>query len=442
MGLISTDKQLPKSMAKICILDILSDASRDHPLEQSDILARLVRKYGIGINRKTLHSHLSELVEAIDAIHYEEVDRTINGEVSPMMTNFWMEEEALFDDTEIAALIYSVLFSKHIYVKDKDSLIKRLESLSEFKLHHDMKNYLIDGMRRRDESNQLFWNLEVLNEAIQCKKLISFQLSTFDAEGKRITPKDRYDAIPLGIAYGNGDFHLIAYDLGTEFADMNLERIKGMVLGHGEKARDAKASGKYHLSSYRLDRMKDIRAFDDKFDWEEDFLEDGEDFGPEIIPPNIDFDMMEYFQKNSALFEGYEIQAVLAVSKNDSDIVPKLFDHFGASNVKRYKTEKDLSEAWASHLGERTAFKITANVNMLLEFALINCKSVEIVRPSTLKTRFRKLVQEAFLRELDLAFEQVSRSRYGSVEEAEKAIEPLMSRFEEAYADLMSAMLP
>lgn len=447
MGLISTDKQLPKSMAKICILDILSDASRDHPLEQSDILARLVRKYGIGINRKTLHSHLSELVEAIDAIHYEEVDRTINGEVSPMMTNFWMEEESLFDDTEISALIYSVLFSRHIYAKDKSDLIERLESLSGFKLHYDMKNYLINETRKRSESNQLFWNLEALSEAIQNKKYVSFKLSAFDANGKQVTPNDRHVVLPLGIACGSGDYYLIAYDRGTESEGTNLgfgnRRQQPIRLGD-VKGHEPKKAGGYYLSSYRLDRMKDVKSIESA-DWEESF-DTGDDWfekcGFETVLPDIDFDVMDYFKKNPRLLEGNEAKAVLAVSKDAPDVVANLFDYFGASNVKRYKADNSLSETWIDHLGERPTFQVGTNINMLFEFVLVNCKHVEIVSPYTLKHRFQKLILEAFSREADFVTDRMAVEKYGSSEEADKALGPILSRLEEALEDLVSALLP
>lgn len=213
------------------ILEILrkySDA--EHRLSQADIVKILKDEYSMMIDRKAIKRNLLTLIDLGFNIEYTEGTRVgKDGQEEIIYYDWYIERE--FSDPEIRLLIDSILFSKHIPHSQCMDLIKKLEELS--------NKYFcsrIDHIRKLPENlpqnKQLFYTIEVLDQAISQKKQVSFNYNYYDVD-KKMHPRrgsdgDIRDYIvnPYQIVATNGRYYLICnYDKYDSLSNYRLDRI-------------------------------------------------------------------------------------------------------------------------------------------------------------------------------------------------------------------------
>lgn len=210
----------PKKLALLRILQILEQYSDiDHPLKQEDIARYLDRDFGIVIERKAIGRNIFLLKDAGYDI------------LSDRRGCYLVSRE--FEDSELRLLIDGVLASKHITAKHSKELIERLCSLSNKYFRSHVKNIWSVNEWSKTDNQALFYNIEIIDAAIEQGRQITFSYNKYGAD-KKLHKTSDHRATPYQMVLRNQRYYLIACN----------EKWKN--LGH-----------------YRLDRITDIRLTDE-----------------------------------------------------------------------------------------------------------------------------------------------------------------------------------
>lgn len=232
-----------KKLVIINILDILRRYSdEEHRLSQKDIMDILKAEYNMTVERKSVRRNIMNLMDCGYEIEYSESIRMVpnskTGEMeeSYIWSDFYLVRD--FTDGELRLLIDSLLFSKHIPYSQCKELVEKLEGLSNTYFKSRVKH--IRTMPENAPANkQLFYTIEVLDEAISHSKKVSFHYNSYGLD-KTLHPRcdqngiiKEYVVSPYQIAATNGRYYLIC---NTDPHD--------------------------NVSHYRLDRITDIQLMD------------------------------------------------------------------------------------------------------------------------------------------------------------------------------------
>lgn len=238
---------MPSYVKKTLILNILDILRRytdeDHRLSQKEIAEILRTEYGMEAERKTIRRHLLNLIDCGYEIEYSESVRMVPNpktgvpEESYLWSDFYLVRD--FTDAELRLLIDSLLFSKHIPYSQCRELVEKLEGLSNVYFRSRVK-YIRTMPDTAPQNKQLFYTIEVLDEAISKGRKVSFRYTSFGLNKQRRPrtgedgkPKE-YTVSPYQMAAANGRYYLICC---TDPHD--------------------------NVSHYRLDRIADIRMTDE-----------------------------------------------------------------------------------------------------------------------------------------------------------------------------------
>ena len=231
----------PKKLLIINILDILRKyTDEDHRLSQKDILDILKQEYNMSADRKAVKRNIMELIESGYEIEYSESirmspnPRTGELEENSILSDFYLVRE--ITDSELRLLIDGVLFSKHIPYSQCRELIEKLEKLSNV-YFRSRTRHVCNLPQDMPANPQLFFTIEVLDEAISKGKQVSFQYNDFDTD-KRLHPRKRssgadrqYIVNPYQMVAALGHYYLICnYDKYDNVSNYRLDRITNITL--------------------------------------------------------------------------------------------------------------------------------------------------------------------------------------------------------------------
>ena len=161
----------PKKLALLRIWQILQKHSDyDHPLTQEDIIKYLEKDYGIEIERKAVGKNIADLRDAgID--------------IGSRRAGSYIDSRE-FEDSELKLLIDGVLQSKHITAKHSKDLIEKLCGLSNKYFRSHVKNVYSVNDWSKTENQALFYNIEVVDEAIATGKQIQYDYNKYGVDAK------------------------------------------------------------------------------------------------------------------------------------------------------------------------------------------------------------------------------------------------------------------
>lgn len=237
----SMDSLQPKKLLIVNILDILRRYTDEtHCLSQKEIGDILRRDYGMTADRKAIKRNLMSLLEHGCEIGYTETLRqasnpkTGQSEESSVLSDFYLKRE--FTDGELRLLIDSVLFSRYIPYRQRRDLVKKLEGLSS-RYFHARVSHVATVPDNTLSNKQLFYTIEVLDEAITRKKQVSFLYQDCGLD-KALHPRldrdgrpRRYLINPYQMAAVNGRYYLICnYDKYDDVGNFRLDRIADIQL--------------------------------------------------------------------------------------------------------------------------------------------------------------------------------------------------------------------
>ena len=224
---------------KLLIMNILDILKRytdvDHRLSQKEIADILKSEYDMTADRKSIRRNLLNLMDCGYQIEYSESIRMTSNpktgepEESYIWSDFYLERD--FTDGELRLLIDSLLFSKHIPYSQCKELVEKLEGLSNMYFRSRIK-HIARMPEDKADNKQLFWNIELLDEAISRGRKISFQYLEYGTDKKqhrKVRPDgtvQEYIISPYQMAAKEGKYYLICnYDKYDDISNYRLDRI-------------------------------------------------------------------------------------------------------------------------------------------------------------------------------------------------------------------------
>lgn len=279
-----------KKASIILILKILQEYSdEDHFLTQQDIIDKVDEIYGIELERKSVAFSISLL---------QELDYDINK--SPRGGYALLSRD--FDNSEIRYIVDSLFSSKSISGKQASELSKKLNS-SLSRYQRKEYNFIYKNSEiNRSNNKELFYTLELIEEAKRRGKRISFQYLSFDENGKPFPKMDgfRYIVSPYYSVNSNGRYFLIS-NYREKYRAITWFRIDYMISPKIEEDWPLKP----------IESLKDVKSFD----------------------------IAKYLNDNIYLLDGEVINATIQIDNPNS--IQYLIDYFG-KNAKIYKKEDKL----------------------------------------------------------------------------------------------------
>ena len=316
----------PKKLALIRILQILEKHSdSEHPIKHEKIVELLESEYGLIIERKAIGRNISLLNEA----GYE-IETTKKGSYLA---------ERTFEDSELKLLIDGVLSSKYITPKQSKELIEKLcaQSNKYFKKH--VKNIYSVGDWNKTENVAVFYNIEIIDEAINGERQIKFDYNKYGADKK---------------------MHRSAIHTVSPY-QMILHNQRYYLMGYNEKWQ--------HIQYYRMDRITDI-----------ELLETVRTPLKSIKGFENGIDYKRFSQSMPYMFFD-EPQTVEFIA--DGWAIDQIVDWFGKDI--RIEERQD----------GRFLVSLRASVNAMEYWAMQYMNAMEIVSPKELRERIKKNVQAA-----------------------------------------------
>lgn len=207
-----------KKLSPLCILSILKESSdENHPLKQEQIIQKLYSKFGLELERKSVGATIDSLVDfGFDIV------KTKNG-------CFLGERE--FEKSEISYLVDAVFSSKSIDSDHARKLSQKLSNfLSEFERRKYKYIYKSDQIVRTDQK-QLFYTIDILNEAIEKGKQVEFNYNRFyfDKAKNEEKKQKRYIINPYFMINNQGRYYLVCnLNCFDDIANYKVELISNI----------------------------------------------------------------------------------------------------------------------------------------------------------------------------------------------------------------------
>ena len=313
----------PKKMVIINILNILKKyTDPDHRLTQAEIMEKLKKEYYMDVDRKTVKRNLADLRDLDCGVDCEEISRNDeNGNETTICTDWYIQPE--FDNAELRLLIDSLLFSKNIPRTQCRELIEKLKGLSNIYFNKKV-SHICNLPENRPENKELFYTIDVLDDAISKNKKVAFVYNEYGADKKLHPRRDReYIVNPYQMVATNGRYYLIC----------NYDKYDG-------------------LSNYRIDHITNIRILDEKRKPKKDLSEE--------------MNLPKHMAEHIYMFAGDSVRARF---KAKECIVGQIIDWFG-NDVKFTRLS-----------GEEYLVEVTVNENAFFFWAIQYGEYVEVLEP-------------------------------------------------------------
>lgn len=325
------DSLEPKKLALIRVLQILKKYSDyDHRLLQEDIAEKLESEYGIVLERKAISRNVKLLQEAGYAI---ESDRR---------TGTYIEERE-FEDSELRMLIDGVLSSKYIATKHSKDLIEKLCGMSNLYFRSHVKNiYSVNDWSKTD-NQALFYNIELIDDAIEKNKQLRFDFNKYGTDLKLHRVSTHYVS-PYQLILHNQRYYLMAKN------------------GYWD-----------HLTFYRLDHITNMTVTEKPSE-------------PITVLKGYKSGI-NYKELSTALPYMYTDEPQNIEFVAGKDIVDQIVDWFG-KNINISENDDNI-----------VTVKLKASPNAMEHWAMQYINYVEIIKPIELRERIRenlKLAEEKY----------------------------------------------
>ncbi len=254
----------------------------DHYLTTPQLCAILKDEYGMETHRTTIKSDIEMLQQA--GIGIQAVRSSQN------QYNFIDRE---FDIAELKLLIDAVESSKFITKSKSEQLVAKLTSFAgAFKGRELKRNLAVDG-RIKPENEQIFYIVDVINEAINYRRKIRFQKTEYNIRKEVVLHNngEKYTFSPYSLIW-DGDFYY--------------------VVGYSDKYKS--------IGSHRVDRIaKQPEILDEP-----------------AVPQPMGFDMNKYIKATFRMYNAPRIEVELIC---DNSLMDAMIDRFG-TDVHTYACDR------------------------------------------------------------------------------------------------------
>ena len=329
----------PKKLLILNILDILwKDSDQDHRPTQREIGEILRTRYGMAAERKAIKRNLMDLAEFGFDIEYREVPRGGAGEEeeNTILTDFYLVRP--FTEGELRLLIDGLLFSRHLPHRQCRELVEKLEGLSS-RYFRSRVRHITRMPGEQEDNQQLFLNIELLDEAIEKRQKAAFHYLEYGTD-KKVHYRTRSDgsvreyvASPYQMAARDGNYYLVC-----------------------------RREGYGGLANYRLDRICDLKILEEP---SESFTSPEERGGQPL-------DLAAYMREHIYMYAGGSCHAKLWVNRS---LISSVIDLFG----------KDV--VFSREDAEGVVVSVYANEMSIEQFAKSYAPNTAVLEPPELRKK-------------------------------------------------------
>ena len=331
-----------KKMLNMNILEILKKYSdENHRLNQKEIIDLLESEYQMTVDRKAIKRNLMNLLDSGYELEYTETVRTNKkGEQETLYSDWYLVRD--FADAELRLLIDSLLFSKHIPYSQCKELIGKLEGLSNKYFKAKVK-HIRTLPEKMPNNKQLFYNIEILDEAISKGKKVEFNYNDFGIDRKlhhRMNSDGtvrKYVVNPYQMAAANGRYYLIA----------NYDRY-------------------FNISHYRVDKISNVKILDEPVKKQGELAES--------------INLPKHMAEHIYMFSGESSKVTMLI---DKFLVNDIVDWFG----------KDVS--FYAETEDKVTASVVVNLKAMRYWAMQYANHVEVLKPVELREQIKEDLQNA-----------------------------------------------
>ena len=214
---------MPKSdnqkLKILYILDYLQKNSHEDHLVRASELISMLNTHNISCDRKTIYSDIQALQDyGVDIISV------------PGKNGGYFIGSRIFEPYELKLLIDAVQSSRYLTETKSRELIAKLCAQCNEQDASFMKRTVLIAGRVKSMNESIYYNVDAIQEAIARNRQITFRYFDWDLNGKRRYREKEYYASPYGLCQDNENCYLLGF------------------------------SPRHGITSYRIDRMSDIRA--------------------------------------------------------------------------------------------------------------------------------------------------------------------------------------
>ena len=204
-----TDSLEAKKLLIIRILQILEYYSDvNYPLTQEEIIKKLYDNYGIEAERKAIGRNIALLQDMFERESMNKTATAIVIESDKRKGTFL--DKRLFEDSELRLLIDGVLSSKHISENYSKDLIEKLSMLSNKYFKSNVKHVYSVKDWDKTENRALFYNIGIVDEAIERSRQITFDYNKYGAD-KKLHKTSSHTASPYQLILHNQHYYLVFF---------------------------------------------------------------------------------------------------------------------------------------------------------------------------------------------------------------------------------------
>lgn len=229
----------------ICLLEILRKYSDEkHIMTRSEIVGKMRLLYGLEPDRRTIYGAIGVLTDVgYDISTYEDNKKGYFLQRDPSTD---------LDSTEAQLLSDAICAFPFISRKQTEQLVKKVHNMVSVHEQKSIKNMTIVKNDKKTDNREVFFNIAVLDEAIEKKVKVKFDYMEYHADLELHKRREKkYTMNPYGMVYMNDRYYLICS------------------MAYQER-----------INLYRIDRMKNIELTTYELD------DRGRDFSPKAAVEN------------------------------------------------------------------------------------------------------------------------------------------------------------
>ncbi len=309
------------------VLEILRKYSdENHLLTYSQIIEKLKDNYDIDIERKTV-------ARDIDILIANKFDIIKCGNKGLYLC------ERKFTEGELLFLVDAIYSSRSIPTKYAKDLVDKV--MDDYSIYEKKKyNHLEKLDNKKLNNKQIFYTIELLNEAIEQGEKVEFQYNIYDI-GKKLKPKKDgkiYKVNPYFLVNNHGKYYLVC----------NYDKYD-------------------NLGNYKIDCISNIKVLDEKIK-------------PLKSLPGLDkFSIKQYIEEHIYMFAGNSVKAKIKIDSENR--ISEVVDWFG-DGIQLYKINNEIFA------------EVSVNEEALIYWAMQYGQAVEILEPEATRKKIIKLLNE------------------------------------------------
>lgn len=340
-----------KRLSLFNTLEVLKKyTDEEHRLSQKEILDILERDYDMVVDRRTIKSNLMDLIDLGYEIESEEISRMVRNksgeaEENTIMSSIYLNRD--FTKAELRLLIDSLLFSKHLPYSQCKELVRKLETLSNkyFKSHME---YISTMPEDKTNNKQVFFNIDVLDEAIHKKKKVSFKYLDYGIDKKQHIKRKEdgtervYIVSPYQMAAKEGKYYLIC----------NYDKYDD-------------------ISNYRVDRITQLEILEEKI----------KPFSKLNWSNGQKLNLSDYMKKHVYMYSSGDVKTTFRIIK---PLISDIIDMFGKDVTFLDETE------------DMVCVKVNVNETSMIQFAKNYAPDIEILEPQELRGKVKEELRKGY----------------------------------------------